>query len=139
MDEWLKGLLGISAVTSSAVLADGKIHLARITGNTSAYWSYGALGVSSGANSSTSASVNNTGLGGNNTYVKDCNVSYEANYKCVFSENFSYGNTTDHKFVDAVICRNESEITDYSLGRIVYDTITLNTSDTLALTIKVAF
>ena len=139
MDEWLCGLLGINAVTSSSVLADGKTHLARVTGNTSAYWSYGSLAVSSGQNSSTAAAVNNTGLGGNQTFCKDCNVSYEANYKCVFSENFSYQNLTDHKFVDAVICRNESQITDYSLARIVYDTITLNTSDNLALTIKVAF
>ena len=139
MDKWLYGLVGINAVTSSAILASGKNKMATMVGNTSTYWSYGSLGVSSGANSSTSASVNNTGLGGNNTYVKDCNVSYEANYKAVWSENFSYSNTTDHKFVDAVICRNESQITDYSLARICYDTITLNTSDSLALTIKVAF
>jgi len=74
-----------------------------------------------------------------NTFCKDCNVSYEADYKCSFQENFSYGNTTDHKFVDAVICRNESLITNYGLARIVYDTINLNISDTLQLTVKVAF
>lgn len=139
MNEWLYGMLGIDAVTSSAILADGKHHMARILGNTSSYWSYGALGVSSGANSSTAASVNQTGLGGNHTFVKTCNVSYEANYKCTFQENFSYSNTTDHKFVDAVVCRNESQITDFSLCRIVYDTITLNTSDNLQVTVKVAF
>ena len=139
MNEWLLGLVGVNAVTSSAILADGKIHAARILGNTSEYWSYGALAVSSGENSSVAALVNQTGLGGNHTFVKDCNVSYEADYKAVFSENFSYGNTTDHKFVDAVICRNESLITNYGLARMVYDTITLNTSDALQLTIKVAF
>lgn len=139
MKNWLTGLLNTAAVTSSSILADGKNKMARMVGNTSTYWSYGSIGVSSGDNSSVAASVNQTGLGGNNTFCKDCNVSFEANYKCVWSENFSYGNTTDHKFVDAVICRNESQITDYSLARLCYDTITLNTSDTLALTIKVAF
>ena len=136
MDEWLKGLLGITAVTSSFILNDGKIHLAHMVTNNNSYWEYKSLGV---GNSTIAALANQSGILGNESFFVTANLSYEADYKAVWSQNFSYGNLSSHKFSEAVVCKNTTELSDNSLCRICYDQISLNTSDTLALTIKVAF
>lgn len=138
MKKWLEGLLGITAVTSSAILNDGKHHMARIVANTSAYWGYTGIGV--GNNTAVNATSGNTKLFGNNTYATVAtNVSYEADYKAVWQHTFNYSDITDHKFSEAVVCKDATTITDSSLARIVYDQITLNLSDTLQITVKVAF
>ena len=136
MVRWLYGLLNNEAVLSSYILNDAKTHLAYSVTNNNTYWKYEGTGV---GNSTTAALANQTGILGNESFFVAQNGSYEADYKALWQHNFSYGNLPTHKFTEAVVCKNATVSADNSLCRLVFDQITLNTSDTLQMTIKVAF
>ena len=137
MKNFLFGLLNTAAVTSSAILDDGKKHLAESIGNNASYWAYTAMGV---GNDTNAATANDSGIQGNISYYAHVNGSYEASNKAVFVHTFNYSDMgSEHIFREAVVAKNGSESDHNSLARIVYDAITLNLSDQLEITMKINF
>ena len=68
MNRFLLGLLTINAITSSALLTDGKENLAYGIANISTLYTYSCLGA--GNDTAVTASENNSGLyGSNSTYA----------------------------------------------------------------------
>lgn len=138
MNSVLLGLLGISAVTSSAILTDGKENLAYGIANLSNFYPYFSVGVAN--DTATVAAANNSGLYGSNSTYATTNGSYLADNKAIWEETFNYSSLgSTHKFGEAVIAKNATQYADHCLARIVYDDITLNLSDTLKLSMTVGF
>lgn len=127
------------AVTSSAILTDGKENLAYGIANVSTFYFYISIGV--GNDTAVVAAANNSGLyGGTNTTYATTNGSYLADNKAIWEQTFNYSSLgSNHKFGEAVIAKNASEYADQCLARIVYDDITLNLSDTLKISMTVGF
>lgn len=137
MIESIFGLLTVGAVLSSAILKAGKENFAYGTSNISVFYPYLAMGV--GNNTAVAASENNSGIYGNESYYASVNASYQADYRGVWEYTFGYTDLPSHIFSEAVIARNKTQYTDYCLARIVFDSITLNLSDTLKVGLTVGF
>lgn len=126
------------AVLSNAVSNLARINLAYgiINMSNNSYYDYVAMGVGNGT---TAATVNDTDLSGNYSYYAFQNGSYEADYKGVWQRTYNYSDIPNHIYSEAVVCKNASENVGYTLGRMVFDPITLNLSDQLQLTLKLSF
>ena len=137
MKNILNNLLNSCAVLSSSVLDDGRKHWAESIVNNNSYWKYSSMGFSNGT---TAATVNDSGLAGNCTFLTDVNGSYESSNKAVYIHTVNYSDIgSEHIYSEAIIAKNKTESDHNSLARIVYDPITLNLSDHLQVTLKIAF
>ena len=125
------------AVTSSEITNLGRTNLANacINQNESSF-DYVCMGI---ANGSTVAAKSDTKLVGNESYYVNESGIYEADYKGKWSHIFEYDDLPTHKFGEAGVFKNESEIEDYMLGRIVFDEVILNESDYLEITMRAHF
>lgn len=137
MNKPLFGLLGFSAITSSALLTDGKENLAYGIANISTLYSYHSLGCAN--DTATVASENNSGLYGSNSTYASTNGSYQADNTAVWKQKFDYNSLSGHRFGEAVIAKNASEFADNCIARIVFNSIDLNASDTITISIGVNF
>lgn len=130
-------ILNSCAVLSSAILDDARKHWSESIVNNNSYWKYGSMGFGNGTGS---ASINNSGLGGNCTFMADVNGSYEDPNKAVYIHTVNYSDIgSEHVYSEAIIAKNKTESDHNSLARIVYDPITLNLSDQLQITMKINF
>ena len=136
MNNLLLGLLSNSAILSSAVTNDGKTHLANMIGNNASSWQYMSMITGNGT---TAAVATDTGAIGNLTGALDTNSSYSADYKSVWKKTWNYSNIENHIYSEALIAKNSSVITNNCLARIVFDPITLNISDSVAITMTLGF
>jgi len=126
------------AVLSNAISNLGRTNLAYgiINMSNNSFYDYLAMGFGNGT---TAASVNDTDLAGNYSYYADQAGTYEADYKGVWEHTVNFSDIPDHIYSEAVVCKNASENVGYTLGRMVFDPITLNLSDQLQLTMKISF
>jgi len=72
-----------------------------------------------------------------NVHYDDVTPTYEASYKTVWVNTFSYGDLTDHIYKELVICQSAAAHASKCLCRFTYDAITLGTGETLTFTVKI--
>ena len=125
------------AVTSSEICDKCRENLAKacINQNESSH-DYFCMGV---ANGSTVAAKSDTELAGNESYYTNESGIYEDSYKAKWMHTFGYNDLPSHKFGEAGVFKNESEINNFMLGRIVFDEVTLNESDYLEIVMRARF
>jgi len=123
------------AVRSSAITNTARVNMAYalLNQNDSSY-DYVCMGV---GNASQPADPSDTGLVGDETKYVTVNGVYEADYTAKWTHTWSYDDLPSHKFGEAGIFKNESELE--MLGRIVFDPIELNESDYIEITMRVRF
>lgn len=103
--------------------------------------SSGFMGIGVG-NQSTASTENDTALCGDETKFKDGNNSYleNANSSWIAQWNSSwvYGDLTTHKYGEVVVTTNGSTGNNTLLLRATYDTVTLGSGDSLAITAQIS-
>ena len=139
MNKALFGLLNCAAVTSSSITEIGKKHLAEhMMGNNNSWW--GWIAMSCGNDTSVTGAASNYQLYGNETYCTNETGVYEADYKAKYEHTFNYSDLASHTFGEGGIVKNVTEGNASTiLARIVYDDIVLNLSDTMKISMTIAF